>query len=326
MELRFRVRSTAMVKLSNVLRAVILAAVLCGCHAQVIRVPVLKPAEINMAGYRSVAVGTVTGNANLAMSDSLEEALVGSHRFTVVDRVHMSQLMRELRLSPSDLTDPKSALKLATVIPGGALIFGETSDNFRETPDKSEFKGEDKKSHSITSLKGEVYVRATFKLVDIATGRLIVAKTYEEKREELSQAMDKRPDPVDRRALQQAARQAVVARFMKAIVPHQEYMEAKFAKDSDLPQLESGIEKAQRGEWKEAQEIFSTAAQSAEKNNLKTGLVSKCYWNLGLSYEYAGDYDKASDILGKAYKLSNDSAMLSELDNVKRLQSDFKSF
>jgi tetratricopeptide (TPR) repeat protein len=314
---------TKFVNPARALLGAISALMFCACGTVAVRVPVLKPAEINMASYQSVAIGGMTGNANAAISDSLEEALVNSQRFTVVDRQHMGQLMKELQLSSTDLADPKSATKLGKVVTAGALIFGDTTEQFRETPTKSDFKGDDKQPHSINMLKGEVYVRATFKVVDVATGRLIVAKTYEEKRDDTNRAVDKRPDPIDRHGLEQAARQAVVARFMKAIVPHQEYMEANFAKDSDIPQLEGGIGYAQRGDWKQAQETFNSAAQDAEKNvKLKSGQVAKCYWNLGLSYEYAAQYDKADEMINKAYKLSNDVAMLNELDSVKRLQAD----
>jgi len=117
----------------------------------------------------------------------------------------------------------------------------------------------------------------------------------------------------------------VVDRFMKSIVPHQEFMYANFQKDSDIPQLEGGIGWAERGEWKKAQDAFNDAVQSAEKNvKLKSPQVAKAYWNLGLAYEYAGDYDKANNMINKAYSLSNDRDMLGEVDNIKRLQADAK--
>jgi tetratricopeptide (TPR) repeat protein len=317
-----------MKKLSNTasaLSGVLCAALLSACGSVAVRVPVLKPAEINMASYQSVGIGTMTGNANTAVSDALEEALVNSQRFTVVDRQHMNQIMKELQLSSTDLADGKSAAKLGKVVTAGALIFGDTTATFRETPSETKYTDDKKVSHSINSVKGEVYVRATFKVVDVSTGRLLVAKTYEERRDDTNRAIDKRPDPVDRRGLEQGARQAVIARFMKAIVPHQEYMEANFQKDGDIPQLEGGIGYAQRGDWKQAQQTFNDAAQDAEKNvKLKAGQIGKAYWNLGLSYEYAGEYDKANDMINKAYKLSNDTNMLNELDNVKRLQADAK--
>jgi tetratricopeptide (TPR) repeat protein len=299
------------------------AALLCACGSVAVRVPVMKPAEINMAGYQSIAIGGMTGNSNNAIGDALEEALVNSQKFQVVDRQHMQQMMKELQLSASDLADSSSAAKLGKVITAGALIFGETTDQFRETPYDSKYTDDKKVPHTVYGIRGEVYLRVTFKVVDTSTGRLLVAKTYEERRDDSNTALDRRPEPIDRRTLERSARGAVVARFMKAIVPHQEYMEANFQKDGDLPQLEGGIGYAQRGDWKNAQDIFNSAAQDAEKNTkLKSGQVAKCYWNLGLSYEYAGDYDKASDMINKAYKLTNNADMLPELDNVKRLQAD----
>jgi tetratricopeptide (TPR) repeat protein len=100
-------------------------------------------------------------------------------------------------------------------------------------------------------------------------------------------------------------------------------MTANFVKEDKIPQLEGGIGWAERGEWKKAQETFNAAAQDAEKNTkLDAKTIAKCYWNLGLSYEYAGDYAKANDMINKAFTLSNDRDMLGELDNIKRLQAD----
>ena len=56
----------------------------------------------------------------------------------------------------------------------------------------------------------------------MATGRLIIAKTYEEKRDDTNRGVDRRPQPIDRNGLERSARAAVIDRFMKAIVPHQE--------------------------------------------------------------------------------------------------------
>jgi len=285
----------------------------------------MRPAEINMAPYQSVAVGDMSGQGNRVMTDTLEEALVGTNRFTVVDRQHMAAVMRELQLSSTDLADPNAAAKLGKVVTAGALIFGDVQSQYREEPEDSRYKDEKGVFHVWHQIKGEAYVRATFKVVDVSTGRLIVAKTYEEKRDDTNRALDKRPQAIDRTALESAARHAVVERFMKAIVPHQEYQYAHFEKDGDIPQLEGGIGWAERGDWKKAQDSFNGAAQDSEKNvKLKAGQIAKCYWNLGLSYEYAGDYDKAEGMINKAYSLSNDKDMLLEIDNIHRLQADAK--
>lgn len=304
-------------------RAICASFLSIACGTVSVRVPVMKPAEINMAPYSSVAVGGMTGNADRPMTDALEEALLNSQRFTVVDRSHMDKVLRELQLSSTDLADPNAAAKLGKVVTAGAMIFGDVNSMYREQPSESHYTDDKKVRHTWYQIKGEVGVRATFKIVDVATGRLIVAKTYEERRDDTNRGLDKRPDPIDRAPLERAARAAVVDRFMKAIVPHQEFMQANFQKDGDIPQLEGGIGWAERGDWKKAQDTFNSAAQDAEKNlKLKSAQIAKCYWNLGLAYEYAGDYDKANAMINIAYQKSNDKEMLGELDNIKRLQAD----
>ena len=311
--------------MKNLVLGLLSAGLLCACGSVAVRVPVMRPAEINMAPYQNVAVGDMTGVGNRPMTDSLEEALVNTNRFTVVDRQHIAQLMRELQLSSTDLADPRAAAKLGKVVTAGALIFGDVQNSYREQPNETRYQDDKKVWHVWYSLKGESYVRATFKIVDVATGRLIVAKTYEERRDDTNRALDRRPEPIDRMPLENAARRAVVERFMKAIVPHQEFMYANFQKDSDIPQLEGGIGWAERGDWKKAQGTFNDAAQTAEKNvKLKAGQIAKCYWNLGLAYEYAGEYDKAEAMVNKAYSLSNEKDMLGEIDNIHRLQADAK--
>lgn len=302
----------------------LVAAALCACGTVSVRVPVMKPAEINMAPYQSVAIGGMTGNGgDRPMTESLEEALLNSQRFQVVDRQHMDKVMKELQLSSTDLADPNSAAKLGKVVTAGAMIFGDVTQNFREFPSEEHYQDDKKVNHVLYIVKGEFYLRTTFKIVDVATGRLIIAKTYEEKRDDTNRGVDKRPQPIDRYGLEKSARASTIDRFMKAIVPHQEFMQANFQKDGDIPQLEGGIGWAERGDWKKAQDAFNDAAQAAEKNvKLKSGQVAKAYWNLGLSYEYAGDYDKANDMINKAYTLSNDKDMLAELDNIKQLQAD----
>jgi tetratricopeptide (TPR) repeat protein len=309
--------------MKNLVFSALAAGFLCACGTVAVRVPVMRPAEINMAPYQSVAIGDMSGGGNRPMTDSLEEALVNTNRFTVVDRQHMSQLMRELRLSSSDLADPSAAARLGKVVAAGALIFGDVQTNYREQPDETRYKDDKGGYHTWYSLKGEAYVRSTFKIVDVSTGRLIVARTYEERADDVNRALDKRPQQIDRIALENAARRAVVERFMRAIVPHQDYLYAHFQKDGDIPQLEGGIGWAERGDWKKAQAAFNDAAQVAEKNvKLKAAQVAKCYWNLGLAYEYAGDYDKGEAMVNKAYSLSNDRDMLAEIDNIHRLQAD----
>jgi len=312
-----------------VLRA-LTAATLASCLAAcgTVAIKVMRPAEINMAPYSSVGLGDFryAGNANSprALADAVEEQLVSAQRFQVIDRQRMADVMHELKLSASDLADPKSAAKLGKLVTAGALIFGDVDERYQETPNDEHSQDKDGKPHTMHTLRGDARVLCTFKVVDVATGSLLIAKRYEEKRTDTNYGLDAdRPQPIDREALFSAARREVVGRFLKAIVPHQEYQYANFEKDSDLPQLEGGIGWAQRGEWQKAQDAFTSAINDSEKNpKIKSSQLAKAYGDLALSYGFAGAYDKALPMFDKAYQLTNDASYLDERDQVKHLQSD----
>src|SRR5438445_13672144 len=73
-------------------RALPVALLCAACGTVPIRVPVMRPAEINMVAYQSVAVGDMRGGrGTTVMGDSLEEALLGTNRFQVLDRQHIDR-------------------------------------------------------------------------------------------------------------------------------------------------------------------------------------------------------------------------------------------
>jgi len=301
---------------------------LSACGSIAVKVPVMRPAEINMAPYNSIGLGDFTfrGNSNAprALADQVEQELVQAKRFQVIDRARMGAVMRELRLSASDLADPRSAAKLGKLATAGALVFGDVEEKYQEEAKDDHSQDKDGKPSTMHTLRGEARVICSFRIIDVATGSLLIAKRYEEKRSDTNYGRDsQRPQAIDRDGLFAAARREVVSRFLKAIVPHQEYQYANFEKDSDIPQLEGGIGWAERGEWQKAQDAFTAAINDCEKNpKIKSNQLAKAYGDLGLSYGFAGSYEKSYPMLEKAFSLTTDQAYLDKRDQVKVLESD----
>jgi tetratricopeptide (TPR) repeat protein len=293
----------------------------CACAtAAPIRVPAVRPAEIDMAPYETVAVGQIGGKADPVLAHDVEEALVASKNFQVVDQQRTSAALREQQLSWSDLSQPAKAAKLGKVLGRSILIYGTADESYREESSEQRMKDGDSSS-TLVKVLGEMTVRATFRLVDVSTGHTIAAETYEEKRSDASNAFDRRPDPIDKQRLARSARAEVVERFLKAVLPYQEYVTAAFQTDSDLKELDRGIGFAEQGDWKKAEEAFGAAVadltKSGEPDRKK---LAKAYWDLGLAYEYAGEYEKATQTVRKAYELTQDKAMLRELDGIDNLR------
>ncbi len=305
-----------------------LCFLLFACSTVRVTVPVTKPAEINMVKYRQVAVDKLSGRDGPQISELLEAALLDSGRFTVVDRQHLGQIMGELRLSASELSDPSKAAQLGRQLPASALIFGnvERSDYREEVLRGEPYTVPDLQGNPHTHVnitrRGTADVRVSFQITDVETGSLLKVKMIEKQNGAERSAIDKQPEPLDREALLAQARDAVVRDFMKSIAPYKVSREVAFRKDGDLPQLEGAIHASERGNWEHALELCNAAIDQGEKGGLKSKVLAKAYFDRGLVEEFMGQFDKAKADVSKADEYDTDADFEAELDNIAQAQKD----
>jgi len=323
----------------KLLRATAVAALACAACSSTrhIKVPILHPAEVNLSG--AVALSSLDGDAGGALATLLEEKLLEADgRFQVIDRSHMGAVMNELKLSASDLAQENNAVKLGKLVTASAIISGDIDAKYREEPRHRTFRDSAGRETVITTWEGTATLRAHFKIIDVTTGRLLLARELESKKEwrhipvagaltaVLGGTPSDGPRP-DREKLESEARAEVVARLVAAIAPRKEYGEVDFETDPAIPQLEGGIGWASRGEWKRAQDSFNDGVRAAENNPaISSKILAKGYLDAGLAYVFAGDYAAGLKLISKAYDLSQDTRMLDRLDYAKQLQTDADKF
>jgi curli biogenesis system outer membrane secretion channel CsgG len=316
------------------------AALLCAAcsTSRRIKVQLNHPAQVNLSG--AVALSAFSGDRGGEVGALLEEKLLETGgRFQVIDRTHMNAVMSELKLSASDLAQSNNAVKLGQLMTASAIISADVSDKYREEPHHHTFQDNTGRSHSSTTWEGEALVHADFRIIDVSTGRLLLAKVIEARKSWNGNplgptlgsflvvntgAEGAKPD---REKLELEARTEVVAKLVAAVAPRKEYGEAEFETDSSIPQLEGGIGWASRGDWKHAQDTFNQSISAAETSaKVSSKALSKAYVDAGLAYVYAGDYDAGIKLLGKAYDLAQDSKILDRIDYAKELKLDSAKF
>ena len=322
----------------------LLLPLLCACGGyRSVRVPMLRPAEINLSAYPSLGVTSLAGDQGNEVATLIEEKLVEGGRFQVVDRTHMNQVMNELRLSASDLAQGNNAVKLGGLVTAGALVSGSVDVNYRELPRSRTWRDKNGTDHTEHWIDGEAHVRANLKLIDVSTGKLLLARSFDAKEESrgalgpsgggnfalaLLGAVAEAAGPInhtppDRLKLERDARVKVVDEFINAVAPRKEQVEVRFAEDAKLPQLESGIGWAQRGEWKKAQDSFNDAVHAAENDpRIDSKVLAKGYLDCGLAHVLGGDHPGGIKLLNKAYELSADTYVLDQIDFAKRLEDE----
>jgi len=316
---------------NSILALSLVGLFLFGCSTVGVKVPVMRPAEINLKGKKELVVGQISGREANKMSAYVKQKAVDSGYFKVIDRKHLDKVMAELKLSTSDLADTNNRKELGKLMTGSVLIMGSILD-YTYTEDMTKDTNECTKrvknkviKYRCTSYyrKGKAVVRASFDVVDIETGETLRSKALESKRSDSTSATNETPAKIDRNLLLNTCMQEVASKLMRAIAPWEEMVTANFKKDGDLPMMETGISYAQAGLWDDALVQFKSATEMADTHpNISPKVAALAHWNLGLAYEYTGQFEDAESSIKKAFALSSDEDYLKELKNIKTLKSD----
>lgn len=319
--------------LKNILVIPLVFLFLIGCSTVGVKVPVLRPAEINLKGKKELVIGEISGRQSNKMSAHVKQKAVDSGYFKVIDRKHLDEVMAELKLSTSDLVDSSSRKKLGKLMTGSILIMGDILDyTYREKSTKKTQECTKMVNNKLYKYKctryyrkGTAIVRAAFDVIDIETGETLRSKTLESKQNKSTQATDKRAPKIDRNSLLDTCMQKIASKLMRSIAPWREVVTANFKKNGDLPMMEVGISYAQAGLWDDALEQFEAAVEVADTNpEISPKVAAQAHWNLGLAYEYTGQFEDAEVCIKKAFAISTDADYLKELQNIEKLKSDHK--
>lgn len=317
------------------------------CSTVRVRVPVLRPAEINLRGKNEIVIGEITGENPTAVENNVKQAIGASDHLRLVDRDHMDKVMAELALSASDLADPESRKKLGKQMTGSILLVGrvETNRYDENTWEDDAQCTRSKKGKTVEYRcvhhyrKGTATLNVGFDIIDIETGENIRPKRLSCSKSTTTKETDHNPrgenlvtsvvraatghekrskaPPIDQHSLLEACNQQVVASLMKAIAPWQDYVEAPFLKDGDVPQLELGINYAKQGDWKSALEQFRGALEFVgTQPGMAVGTIAKVHWDLGLAYEYTNQFAEAETEIKAAYDALPEGGCFIAIENI----------
>lgn len=283
-----------------------------GCSTVKVPIAVIHPAEICMTKYKQIAIADIDGNLGQAFGDEIKNKLVESDRFDILDRNHTNQIMTELNMSQSDLSDSNKRLKLGKLLPASAIIRGHTEGKYKETLTYSNQKCGSKKEGYYNckyyTRKGVYTASGSIDVVDVETGQIIRSKLLNASRSDSNSATDAQPAPIDKDSLKSSALSSNVNTFLKSIAPWTEIVQVPFVKNSDIPDLERGINQMKIGDSDNAIKTFANAAKAAEGNpEIDSETLAEAYFNLGLAYNCSCNHDAAIDTFKKAYAISPDA-------------------
>jgi len=281
-----------------------------------LRVPVTKPAEINLADIDKIAIGEITGNGSAILQDQLTTALFQSGRFELLDRQHLDKIFAEHNLTYSGAIDEATAAEIGKMLGSAALVFGRVSRyDYKEDMEYYDWEDRDGNSHRSYTRKGVANVAATLQVTDLRTGKIVAIKNLSSSLEEKKHKTDASPEKIDSDALLRRTCAGIVRAFMRAIAPYTVYEKVTLYTDKKIPDLKRGVAMSKIGNWAKAIEIFKAATEQFPTS-------SKAFFNLGVAYECSGNFVDAKTALEKAYEIEPKNAYLKEISRCDRLHQE----
>jgi tetratricopeptide (TPR) repeat protein len=279
------------------------------------RVPVMRPAEIYLQGINRIAVVNIEGNIGREVADSLTTKLFEANYFEIIDRERINRIMREHNLTLSSAVDERTAAEMGRRIGAAALIFGDAVAHYEQTTSVSKtYKKKDGSLYRFYHKDGIAKVKTNFRVVDLRTGKIVVAKSIVEEATVRDWERNRWPPDLDREMIVGKAANKCVDAFMGIIAPHIEYVHVSFA-DSQVPESKAGVDFAQKGLWSEALKQFRLAVQKGPND-------ADAWYNLGIGYEYNHMYPEAIEALKKSYRIKAEYRCLREITNCYALQAE----
>lgn len=304
----------------KVLQCLIILIAVTGCSTVRVPIAVIHPAEINMKAYDQIAISNINGNLGDNFADNLKQKLVESERFKIIDRARMQEILKELKMSQSDLTNPKKRAKLGKLMAASALITGSAKGKYREGTSSKQttcFNLFTQSAYDCTKYTREgIYTTSGgIDIIDVQTGELLRSKALKAKRKKSTTVTNATPQMIDQDALIASAMNENVDMIIRAITPWKQTINAPFAKVDDIPELERGINRARLGKIDEALVIFVGACKKAEMTpGLSPKKISEAFWDLGLAYEYTEQFGKATETFEKGYEYYPDKPLVDITD------------
>jgi tetratricopeptide (TPR) repeat protein len=288
-----------------------------GCATTYMKVPVTKPARINLVGIKKIAIGEITGTGSADFADELTTRLFNSNRYEVLDRQNLDRIFQEHKLSYTGAIDENTAAELGKFIGSAALVFGRVSQNrYTEEMSTNDWKEQKTgKNHRTYTREGKANVAVTLQVTDLRTGKIIAVRNLPMEVTKSTRATDETPDKIDQAALLRDARSRILTTFMKDIAPYTELERVALVSDKEIPQLKMGIGMAKAGNWGKAVEYFQKACNSNPAS-------SKAFFDLGVAQMWSYNFDEAEKAFEKAYSLEPKSSYIKDITRCKQLKAE----
>ncbi|MHC5063092.1 MAG: hypothetical protein ACYTG5_03855 [Planctomycetota bacterium] len=304
--------------------------ILAGCASQQgIQVRVMRPAPVNLSQYEVVAIDQFDGKGCAELSDQFTLALrkarnplTGKADFKVVDRQEVDQMLDSLRGRRGKQWDDEALAVLEEWRSADVYIKGEIlAQDVDESLTEDEWTDREGNLHVTLTRQCLANISVTIEATDTEGDQVFDRVTFQGHASKSTNAVNEEPAGIDEEDLLFAARNQVVQRYLKRIMPYEEYVVVNLYKDGDFPGLQIGNGYAQTGAWDQALESYRGSLELMQGE--KAAYRYKALFNMGVALEYSNQFEAARQALRDAYALQQEGNILREIQNVDRREEEY---
>jgi tetratricopeptide (TPR) repeat protein len=292
----------------------------CATHG--IRVPVLKPAAIDLVQFDRVAVDRLEGDGCEPFGRELAKALrdaqnplTGQTAFSVQHREEVDRALDQLRDRHGDDWDKQTMAVLDRWRTAQIVLGGHFEDHrVEEELVQDHVVDSYGHKHVLWTRRAAAHFRVRLQASDVAGKREYDAATLHGSSSSCTRSDRGEPAPIDHGALLAEARAQAVQQYLDRVLPRQVWVQVALYQNSDVPDLQLGNGYAESGNWAGAVESYQRAL--AAMTGELAAYRYQALFNLGVAYEFTDQFAPARQALQEAYALGQESMILEELQRV----------
>lgn len=277
---------------------------------------------------KKIAFGPAQGPGSDPFIDSLVQLFV-DNQVEVIDRQHLDSILNEHRFNLSGYVDPKSAATLGKILGPAVLVFIKVSRcETKREPLYKDYKSKYGYQRVYIS-RTKASFKGSLQIVDLTTGRIFTAKTFEASPQAENKAEGGQPEFPDENIMLDQAMAMAKAEIHRMFFPWSESLQLTYFSDKACG-MKQAYAMLKRGEKEEAlQQSLRGIEEGKNDPETKQKSLGRAYYNAGMSYFTVNDFDHALEMLNQAAqlhpgKIVNDA--IASCLHAKRLAADMQQF
>jgi hypothetical protein len=270
-----------------------LLVTLVGCGIHTVSVTTVRDSGLDLSSSKSIIIGTIAGVHGNAFRTQLTLFMTTGGRFKIVNDPRIEVLMqRPLNRSLSQELRRTSG---ATILISGIVDVKHEEGNYRGTD-----AGKTKQVYTLATT-------ATFhyQIIDLDSARFLDAGDLKK----TNYYWDDTPPSL--KDIEKDLERDLAQEFIRTISHSGEMMVLNFLREESISEVDRGIELCRNGHWSDA----ITTLLNTISNNPGSTEIHKVHFDLGVVYQYLGQYTDAWQQLNQAYSLKNEDLYRAQLQS-----------